>query len=85
MAWRGPPSLPPSLTAVEVEVLVELRIACPAHGRVIDAVDGAVRSRLVKAVRHALHVGVAEQMLEGVLQDRDVDIGQENLMRGRGK
>ena len=64
-------------------MLIELRVACPAHGRVVDAVDGAVRGLLVKAVRHALHIRVAVQVLKGVLKDGDVDIRQENL-KGEG-
>ena len=76
--WHGA-TLSPSLTAVEVEVLIELRVACPSHGRVVDAVDGAVRGLLVESVRHALHIGVAVQVLKGVLKDGDVNIGQEHL------
>ena len=50
----------------------------PAHRGVVDAVDRAVRARRVEAVRLALDVRVALEEVEGVLEDGDVDVGQQH-------
>lgn len=50
------------------EPSTRLRVAGPAHGGVVDAVDVAVGGGPVEAVGHALHVVVPVQVIEWVLQ-----------------
>jgi hypothetical protein len=45
-------------TRVEVKVLEGLRVAGPAHRRVVETVDESIGGRLVEAIRHSLHVRV---------------------------
>lgn len=50
----------------------------PPHRGVVDAVDRAIRAWGVEAVGLALHVVVPVQELEGVPEDGDVDVRQED-------
>ena len=46
----------------------DLRISCPAHGRIINAIDVAIRGWLIISVCHALDVVIPIEVLERVLQ-----------------
>ena len=82
-----------TLSARCAEHQTHLSVPRPAHGRVIDAVDVAVRRWRVVAICHALHIVVSVQVIKGVLRssspnwraDKPVDAGVNCFAQGNLK
>mmetsp|Transcript_38360 Transcript_38360/g.98069 ORF Transcript_38360/g.98069 Transcript_38360/m.98069 type:complete len:359 (+) Transcript_38360:307-1383(+) len=55
-----------------------VRKARPPHGGVVVHIVEAVGGGVVPAIGHGLHVHVAPQVVEGILEEHNVDVGKQH-------